>query len=1262
VCICSDGYQDNDDNDSCLADCTPAALTCSDHGTCDDTGGVAVCVCDEGYDSLDCGTCDAPYYQDFDEDTVCETTCYYEGDSFVCGTNEVCSDLSGTKECVCAPGYQDNDDNDTCEADCETAQDDETSPLVCPEANAYCDDADGTAACYCETGYTDDTDVEGDDCLACDTGYQDNDDNDTCLPNCATAVDEGLDCGSEGCDDSTGTAMCNCADGYQDNDINGTCEPNCTTAALGCDTTGHWLCDDSSGTAMCVCDTGYFHDGMGNCVSIGSGDDCSDPIPLDIGEEEVFADLDSLDMDFTFSCDWMGWTDQDLIFHVPVAADETWDVTITMSWVDWTCYAPILGVLAIYEGTPCTSATEIECGFGLDSDYYFQDSVIDVTLTGGSSGTDYYLVVGWYAYGGPTCTHASITIEHHCAAGEEYNIASDTCVDNPCLDPNPCTDANKTVCAADFTVDPTTYECFCDLGYVDDGYGACELNTSAEGAGCDDVIPIVVAEGEGTPITGSTSGDEDHGEGTCSMPDPAPDDVYGFTLTEQMMVNFEMVPDIDFDALMHLRTNCEDPDSQVNCTDQQPDAIAEHMSEVLGPGTYYLFVDGWDGRDDPLMAEGDYTLNYSFYSDPCAVDDDACPGEPVCHAHADWSGFDCVCEDEGELFYDNTCVTDPCLSATCGDNSHCVPDLSDSSYDCECDAIYIDDGYGGCMLAPDAQWTFMMYWAMDNNLYNQSLPEFEDWMNVNYNENVRMLVLVDPWDQDGYIAEMLPGEIKIVYDYGGDPDTGDWQTLADFGVWVVNHYPAEHYVLIPSDHGGAWRDAAEVPVPRSICHDEHTDNIIGVANGELAAALTAITNAAGQKLDFVIYDACLMATWEMAEVGAPFADYMLASEESQYGFQNYTAWLNLLIDNMDTITIEEFGEAFVDTYAAGGQFGYPGNAYAVTASLTDLSLTADLTDAVSGFADALIAAEGDTFYADLDQTRIDTQRMQYRFLVDLGDLARNVSLMDGVPTDVATAADALLTQLDETVVYDWANIHDSYKELTGATGLSIYLPSSWYANDYGYTELYMEYGAVWSQHSTWDEFLLTFLTGDGGYCHEGTEVIDYMGTTVGSTLGIDTCYRNNSSPHIAQSFIAPAEELHGVRVAVVKTEADGGEHEGFTLGVRDEDGHWLTGPDGYWEIEPNEGDVQYMCWNFWGLEVEPGEELELVLFGGEPHWSYSGSSFDTPISWPIEYAADSSSDPPYAAGDVTYDDGDGEELIQDYNDDGIRGTMWFEIY
>jgi hypothetical protein len=64
-----------------------------------------------------------------------------------------------------------------------------------------------------------------------------------------------------------------------------------------------------------------------------------------------------------------------------------------------------------------------------------------------------------------------------------------------------------------------------------------------------------------------------------------------------------------------------------------------------------------------------------------------------------------------------------------------------------------------------------------------------------------------------------------------------------------------------------------------------------------------------------------------------------------------------------------------------------------------------------------------------------------------------------------------------------------------------------------------------------------------------------------------------------------------------------------------------------------------------------------------PHWAHAGQRFAIPISWTLTYAADDTSDPPYAAGDVFYDDGtNGEMPIQDYNQDGIRATLWFEVY
>lgn len=1265
LCACADGYQDFDGDGSCLADCTTAALDCSGNGQCDDSSGKARCLCDEGYDGRKCAVCDSPYWQDFDGDGVCETTCYYAATT--CGADEVCSDKSGSKECICAAGYQDNDKNGTCEPDCATAMAAKSNPLVCPSANARCDDTSGTASCVCETGYADDPAQTGNDCLACATGYQDNDGDGVCTKDCATALSSGLVCGALGCDDASGVAACNCPAGQQDKDFDGVCKANCATANLNCDATKHEVCDDGSGTSLCVCEAGYYHDGQGACLLVGGeGNACADMLPLsDLTDGILISDMTGMTGEFAFSCNAYGFPYIDMVHHIHVGAGTTRDLSFSVNLFD-PQGRPFIPVVSVREGVDCLAATEVACGFGVSASGYLVPATAELTLEGGTAGKDYYLVVGLFDYFGTGATRAVTTVTNLCPDGMMYSPTTDGCVDNPCIDPNPCVEANKNACKVDAFVVPATYTCSCNPGFVADGAGVCQVNATAEGEGCGDVIGIPAVAGPGPQIAGSTENALDDGESKCSA-SPAPDRVYGFTLVQRMRANFTLNPDVGFDGLLHLRTACDDPDSEVHCEDIWPDGVSETFSRVLQPGSYFLFVDGWDSRPDPAYARGSYTLDYSFYTDPCANEEAACPGAPVCRAKNDWSGYECVCENPGEAFHNGNCVEDPCATATCGPNSHCAPNLANQTFDCPCDAVYVEDGAGGCKVKPDAQWTFMMYWSMDNNLFNQSLPELQDWVNVDYNEDVRLIVLVDGWQQDSVIVEMLPGEIKVVHEFGYNVDTGDWQTLADFGVWTISHYPAQHYALIPSNHGGAWRGQSDEsnPLLKGICYDETSSNHIGVANGELAAALTAITNAAGRKLDFLVYDACVMGSWEMAEVGAPYADYMLASEESHYGFQNFTEWLTFLVDNLATVTVEELGEVFVDLYAQGGQFGYPGNAYAVSVALTDLRTTPDLTAVLNAFADALMVAKTDSFYAKLDVARRNTQFMEYRFLVDLGDLARHVIGIDGVPPAVKAASQALLAQLDKTVVYDWANIHGTYKELTGATGLSIYLPAAWYAKDYLFNQDYAKSGAVWAQHSTWDEFVQGFTRGNGDRCVQGTETMSTMGTSVSDTLSVDLAHWNwnNQGPYLAQSFVAPSNELYGVRLAVMKTEPDEHEHDGFAVGLRNAKGEWIAGPYPAGGISLNQGDVQYICFNLWGQRVQAGETLYVVLFPGQPAWHYQGPRFLAPIQWPLTYAADDASDPPYADGDAFIDDGEnGEMPVQDYNQDGIRASFWFEVY
>lgn len=81
-----------------LATCTPES--CSQRGSCDDSSGIVVCDCDQGYDGALCELC-ASDYQDNDGDGVCEQRCA----PGACTTpGEYCFDDSGTTECLSEDG------------------------------------------------------------------------------------------------------------------------------------------------------------------------------------------------------------------------------------------------------------------------------------------------------------------------------------------------------------------------------------------------------------------------------------------------------------------------------------------------------------------------------------------------------------------------------------------------------------------------------------------------------------------------------------------------------------------------------------------------------------------------------------------------------------------------------------------------------------------------------------------------------------------------------------------------------------------------------------------------------------------------------------------------------------------------------------------------------------------------------------------------------------------------------------------------------
>ena len=132
-------------------------------------------------------------------------------------------------------------------------------------------------------------------------------------------------------------------------------------------------------------------------------------------------------------------------------------------------------------------------------------------------------------------------------------------------------------------------------------------------------------------------------------------------------------------------------------------------------------------------------------------------------------------------------------------------------------------------------------------------------------------------------------------------------TLQSFIEYGLNNYPAERTGLVLWNHGGGMR---------GVCYDEKKNDDV-LKNSEVRSAVGgALSNCgmSGQKLEWIGYDACLMAVQDIAVTNSEYFNYMIASEESEAGYGwDYDTWVDDLYAKKTTTTILK---AIVDGFIA----------------------------------------------------------------------------------------------------------------------------------------------------------------------------------------------------------------------------------------------------------------------------------------------------------------------------------------------------------
>jgi hypothetical protein len=251
---------------------------------------------------------------------------------------------------------------------------------------------------------------------------------------------------------------------------------------------------------------------------------------------------------------------------------------------------------------------------------------------------------------------------------------------------------------------------------------------------------------------------------------------------------------------------------------------------------------------------------------------------------------------------------------------------------------------------------------------------------------------------------------------------GTPENLSRFLNYACQNYPAKTYDLILWDHGNG-------PLIGYCVDKQYGDDTLTLT--EMREALENSPFSSENKLGFVGFDACLMASAELICTLGPFADYLIASQETEPNF----GWDYAFLEELGKTPSKELACAAADRYLEYCEAYYEKNPLFhsdVTMSVVDLRYADELqTDVNALFRKATPDVSGR--FISFAVSRVNTRGFgrastgsEYD-LVDLRCLSEEMSA--SYPEETHQITDLL----DRLVVYTVSNTEQS-------SGVSLYYP------------------------------------------------------------------------------------------------------------------------------------------------------------------------------------------------------------------------------
>ena len=406
-------------------------------------------------------------------------------------------------------------------------------------------------------------------------------------------------------------------------------------------------------------------------------------------------------------------------------------------------------------------------------------------------------------------------------------------------------------------------------------------------------------------------------------------------------------------------------------------------------------------------------------------------------------------------------------------------------------------------------WTIMVYMC-GTDLESRSgmaSSDLGEMAKANIPDNVNIIVYTGGckgWKTNGIssktnqIFRVKSGGMECLVDDDGDKTMTDPNTLVHFLDYCSSNYSANRQALIFWDHGGGSITGYG--------YDEKHKNEGSMDLSEINQAL----KKSGLKFDFIGFDACLMATLETAQMCSNYADYLVASEETEPGVGWYhTKWVNAIGANTSISTLDlgkEIVDGFVDecNRVCGGQ--------KTTLSVIDLAeFSATVPEKLKGFSTSTTELIKGDSYKTVSDARAGSREFATSSRIDQIDL---VNFANSIGTDESKAlSDAVLS----SVKYNRTS-----NSMTNAYGVSMYFPYRQASKLNTVSSINSEIGVDIEYTKCMQAFAGVETTGQAAAGGMGTIGSLFGGSSSSSTSG------GNSISDLLNSFLGGGKSIEGL--------------------------------------------------------------------------------------------------------------------------------------